>query len=89
MGLREPGRSWGARGTQQRSAQGQILQTWGQTHWIPPRFPLLHHSLRVGPLTRRAPGHPLPTEEPWEHPRSGDISGTVHRWVPAAVGAWG
>ncbi|XP_027543724.1 LOW QUALITY PROTEIN: AT-hook-containing transcription factor [Neopelma chrysocephalum] len=35
--------------------------------------------LRVGPLSRRAPGTPLPAEAPWEPPGSGDIPGTAHR----------
>lgn len=69
--------------------RARSCRSWARTRWSPPRSPLLRRSLRVGPLACRAPGHPLPTEEPWDPPRCGDISGTVHRWVPAAVSARG
>lgn len=69
------------------TAQSRSCRSGAQTHWIPPHFSLLCCSLRVRPLACQAPGHPVPTEEPWEPPRCDDISGTVHRWVPVAVGA--
>lgn len=89
LGLQDCGaRSWWSHGTPQRSAQGGSCRSGGCQR-IPPRFPVLHRSLRVRALTRRAPGTALPAEAPWEPPGGGDISGTVHRWVLLGGGAEG